>query len=182
MTEAEKRYQVIADGFADRVKAVADDQWSAISPCTDWTAAGVVAHVIDTHYRILTRVNEGDPVEADPEGDLPAQWSEARSELEAALADPERATKMSSGMFGEQSFETVVSRLVCTDTLVHTWDLARAAGLDEQLDPESVAAGFGFLEPMDDKLRVPGGFAPKVEPADGADEQTRFLNFCGRKP
>jgi uncharacterized protein (TIGR03086 family) len=182
MTEAEERYQVIADGFTARVEVVPADEWSAMSPCTDWTAAGVVAHVIDTHYRILTRVNEGDPVEADPEGDLLAQWSKARSELEAALADPARATKMSSGMLGEQSFETVVYRLVCTDTLVHTWDLARAAGLDERLDPEGVAAGFGFLEPMDDKIRVPGGFAEKIEPEPGADEQTRFLNFCGRMP
>ena len=33
-----------------------------------------------------------------------------------------------TGMFGEQTFESLVGRLVCSDTLIHTWDLARATG------------------------------------------------------
>jgi hypothetical protein len=29
-------------------------------------------------------------------------------------------------------------------------------------------------------MRRPGGFAPKIDPPQGADQQTRLLNFCGR--
>jgi len=63
---------------------------------------------------------------------------------------------------------------------VHTWDLARATGQSEQLDPNAVARAAEFLSPLDEKLRRPGGFAAKIAPVEGADEQTAFLNFCGR--
>ena len=83
-------------------------------------------------------------------------------------------------MFGEQSFESVVSRLLCSDTLFHTWDLARATGQDEELDQDAVAKSLEFLTPMDEAIRRPGGFAPKIDPAAGVDLQTRWLNFGGR--
>lgn len=63
-----------------------------------------------------------------------ACWRSARTDLLAAHADPVRAKTTVSGMFGEQTFESLVGRLPCADTLVHTWDLARATGQDEQLD------------------------------------------------
>jgi hypothetical protein len=83
-------------------------------------------------------------------------------------------------MFGEQTFESLIGRLVCSDTLIHTWDLARSTGQDEVLDPDAVAKAFESLAPLDDAIRRPGGFAPKIAPAPGANAQIRFLNFCGR--
>jgi hypothetical protein len=53
-------------------------------------------------------------------------------------------------------------------------------GTGEPLDPAAVARAAELLAPLDEAIRRPGGFAPKIEPAEGADEQTRFLNFCGR--
>ncbi len=70
--------------------------------------------------------------------------------------------------------------MVCTDLLVHTWDLARATGQDERLDADAVSSAGGFLASIDDAIRVPGGFAPKITPSPQADDQTRFLNFAGR--
>ena len=72
------------------------------------------------------------------------------------------------------------SRMVCTDVLVHTWDLARATGQDETLDPEALSVAAEFLASLDDAIRAPGGFGEKITPSAGADDQTRFLNFCGR--
>jgi hypothetical protein len=43
-----------------------------------------------------------------------------------ALDDEARASKLMSGMFGEETFASLVGRLVCADTLIHTWDLAQA--------------------------------------------------------
>ena len=84
-------------------------------------------------------------------------------------------------MFGEQPFESLVGRLLCADTLFHTWDLARATGQDEQLDPRrSTSAAPSSSTPLDEAIRRPGGFAPKIEPPPDADEQTRLLNFGGR--
>jgi hypothetical protein len=83
-------------------------------------------------------------------------------------------------MFGEQTFESVVSRLLCSDTLFHTWDLARATGQDDNLDADAVAKSLEFLTPMDEAIRRPGGFAAKIDPDPDADTQTRWLNFDGR--
>ena len=176
MSEIAERYGRVGDGFGTRVRAVAPEQWSAPTPCADWDVRALVAHVVDTHWRV-----EGTPDrEADAAGDLVAQWTEATTALRAALADPGRASRTVGGMFGEHTFESLVDRLLCADTLFHTWDLARATGQDETLDPDAVAAALEHLAPLDQAIRRPGGFAPKIDPSPEADLQTRLLNFGGR--
>jgi uncharacterized protein (TIGR03086 family) len=177
---AAARYGAVANGFTARLTAITPDQWSRPTPCTEWTVRELVAHVIGTQLRVLATLGEADPVEVDPDGDLPAQWAAARDAIMDAVTDPERAATMAGGMFGQQSFESLVGGLLCSDTLVHTWDLARAIGADEQLDADAVAHCAGMLAPMDDAIRRPGGFGGKVEAMAGADAQTAFLNFCGR--
>jgi len=107
-------------------------------------------------------------------------FAAARREVTAALEDPAQAARTISGMFGEQSFESLVSRLLCADTLIHSWDLARATGQDEDLDPVAVQQAMEFLGPIDEAIRRPGGFGPKIEPPPEADPQTKLLNFAGR--
>jgi len=180
MTEIADRYRRVADGFTSRVEGIGAPQWSAPTPCTDWTVRELVSHVIGTHRAVHANVRGEPAAEVDAEGDLGAQWQAARAEIAGALEDPATANTVVGGMFGEQPFESLVSRLLCADTLVHTWDLARATGQDETLDPVATASAFAFLTPIDDAIRRPGGFAPKINPAHDADEQTLFLNFCGR--
>ena len=95
-----------------------------------------------------------------------------------ACDDPELSSKTISGTFGEQPFESLVSRLLCADTLFHTWDLARATGQDEQLDAKAVQKAMEFLEPLDDAIRRPGGFAPKIVPP--SDASTRHAPLLRR--
>jgi uncharacterized protein (TIGR03086 family) len=180
MAEVAKRYQVVADGFTARVDGVAPDGWSAATPCSDWTVRDLVTHVASTHRRVIATLDGTEPVAVDPETDLGVQWRAATGAVTSALADESRASTLVTGMFGEQTFESLVGRLVCTDTLTHTWDLARATGQDETLDADAVAKAMLSLAPMDEAIRRPGGFAAKITPAPGADAQTQFLNFCGR--
>ncbi|HWB65906.1 MAG TPA: TIGR03086 family metal-binding protein [Mycobacteriales bacterium] len=180
MTEVADRYRRIADGFTTRLDGVAADGWDAASPCDEWTGRDIVEHVVATHRRVRAALDGTEAEPVDPEGDLRAQWRAARAEIESALADPVMATTVVGGMFGEQPFESLVGRLLCADTLIHTWDLARATGQDDRLDPDGVAKAFEFLTPIDEAIRRPGGFGPKLEPPTDADEQARFLAFCGR--
>ena len=170
----------MADGFTARIEGISSDQWSAATPCTDWTVRDLVGHVIGTNRRVIATLDETEPVEVDLDGDLLKQWLVASGAVLEALGDETRASKTMSGMFGEQPFRSLVSRLVCADTLVHTWDLARATGQDEHMDEYSVAKAAEFLTPIDEGLRRPGGFATKIASPGEADEQTKFLNFCGR--
>ena len=180
VSETSDRYGIVAAGFSTRLAGVAPDMWSAPTPCPDWTVRDLVAHAIDTHRRVAARLDSSDPVEVDRAGDLELQWRAASDSIALALGDETQASTVMGGMFGEQPFEALVGRLVCTDLLVHTWDLARATGQDEELDPGALARATVFLAAVDDAIRVRGGFGPKIAPAADADEQTRFLNFCGR--
>ncbi len=180
MTEVSDRYIRVSEGFGERVAGVAPGGWSLPTPCTDWTVRDLVAHVVGTQWRVLGTLGAVEAAAVDPEGDLRAQYREAVASITGALADDELASRTVGGMFGEQPFSSLVSRLVCTDTLVHTWDLARATGQDEQLDHDAVAQALAFLTPLDEAIRRPGGFAPKIPSAPGAGEQERLLNFCGR--
>jgi len=180
MSEVAKRYRVVADGFNARLEGVVPDGWAAATPCSDWSVRDLVAHVAMTHRRVIATLDGTEPVDVDPETDLMAQWRGATDAVVSALGDESRAPKLVTGMSGEQTFESLVGRLVCADTLIHTWDLARATGQDETLDPDAVAKAMEALAPIDDAIRRPGGFAAKIAPVPGADAQTQFLNFCGR--
>ena len=65
---------------------------------------------------------------------------------------------------------------------MHRWDLARATGLDERLDPAICAEMFAGMEPLDDLLRSSGQYGPRVVVPDDADVQTKLLAFIGRTP
>jgi uncharacterized protein (TIGR03086 family) len=68
------------------------------------------------------------------------------------------------------------------DVLVHTWDLARATGLDDTLDPDEVHRFLTAMEPMDEMMRKGTAFGDRIDVADNADEQTRLIAFTGRQP
>ena len=84
---------------------------------------------------------------------------------------------------GPMTIEALIDQFITTDVLFHTWDLARATGLDEQLDPDEDFVGMlAAMEPMDEVLRNSGHYGPRVEVADDADAQSRILAFLGRDP
>jgi uncharacterized protein (TIGR03086 family) len=180
MSEVAERYASIADGFSARLSRMTEDRWPLQSPCTEWTARDVVVHVIDTHRRVLAALGDVPATGLGPGADREREWSSATDAIRTVLADDARASQTVGGMFGEQPFEALVGRLLCADTLIHTWDLARATGQDERLDAGACVTALEFLLPIDEAIRRPGGFAPKLEPPAGADAQARLLSFAGR--
>ena len=180
MTEVADRYIRLADAFGQRVDAAPADAWSAPSPCEGWTARDVVAHVVNSQRSMLAAFEgrEAEPLadDADPK----QLWRDTYSAFKSAIAVPENMQKLVPGPMGEMPAEFMVGRFLATDVLVHTWDLARTVGGDERLDAAAVSQAFSGLKPLDDMLRQPGVFGPKVAPAADADEQEQFLNFLGR--
>ena len=65
---------------------------------------------------------------------------------------------------------------------MHTWDLARATGQDDTLDPERCAAMLAGMEQMEDAIRGSGQYGPRFPVAEDADVQARLLGFIGRDP
>ncbi|MGH3867447.1 MAG: TIGR03086 family metal-binding protein [Pseudonocardiaceae bacterium] len=179
MSEALDRYRALADDFSARVNTVPAAAWSNQSPCEEWKARDVVAHVIGVQRHCLS-VLDGTPEPSGDPGDVVSAWAAARSDVETALADPDRAGRVVESPFGKMPFEVLVGRFVSTDLLVHTWDLSRATGLEERINADAVAHAYAGLKPMDAMLRGSGMFKDKVPPPAGADLQTEFLCFVGR--
>ena len=173
------RYARVSSGFDERLQGVGADQWSLPTPCSEWTVRDLVAHVIDTQRRVLGLLG-GSVIPADPEGDLLAQWNEASAALLGAARDPARAGTEVQAFAGPTRFDELVGGLACLDTVVHTWDLARATGQPETLDAGAVEYCGGVIAGFGDAMRRPGGFGPALDcPAD-ADAESKFLHFAGR--
>jgi uncharacterized protein (TIGR03086 family) len=172
------RLHHIASGFDARVAAAPADSWSNPAPCEAWTATDVVAHVAGGVAGLTAGLTGNPPAAFDP-ADPAGSWAATRDALYAAV-DTADLSQSVPGPFGPMPAEQVIGRLLCTDILVHTWDLARAVGGDEHLDQDAVAQSYSGLKPMDAMIRQPGFFGPKVASAEGADVQTEFLNFLGR--
>jgi uncharacterized protein (TIGR03086 family) len=83
---------------------------------------------------------------------------------------------------GRYSLEQAVATFCIGDVLVHTWDLARATGLDEAIDADEVHPLYEGMQSIDDLLRQSGQYGPRVEVPGDADEQTMLIAFTGRRP
>jgi uncharacterized protein (TIGR03086 family) len=182
MSDRDDRYKRVADGYDRILRGVHADQWGLPTPCSDWNVRQLAVHVVETHRRVYSIVDpDGTPSDLGDEDDVIGAWELATSAILSALADSQRAGQLVQTRSGEQPFSYLADGLLSIDTLCHTWDLARATAQNEELDADVVAALHETLLPMDDAIRVPGGFAPKIESADDASEQTKFLNFAGRE-
>lgn len=183
VARARERFGRVAAGFSARVRDVPPDAWDLPAPCEGWVARDVVGHLVGWVPSVLGRSGLPFEVSASVADDPAAAWFELVDRIDAALADPVAATTgFDAGPPGTMTVADAVDRLVVGDVLVHTWDLARAAGLDERLDEEVAADMLAGMEPIDAMLRASGHFGPRVEVPGEADVQTRLLAFTGRRP
>ena len=68
---------------------------------------------------------------------------------------------------------------MAVDSVIHSWDLARATGGDETLDPELVEACYAELQATAGDWRSAGVFGPETAPSDGST-QAKLLALSGR--
>jgi len=174
-------YDVVASDFERVLGSVGPAQWLLETPCDQWTARQLACHVIETHRRALSILHGSAFREVQDRDDVVAAWVVANRDVRQARDNPALASKTVSGLGRDQSFKSLVEGLLTFDTLCHTWDLARATGQDETLDPQAVQYAHDALTPVSNALRGAGGYGPALESAPEASAQTRFLNFTGRR-
>jgi uncharacterized protein (TIGR03086 family) len=184
MSEVAERYRTVAEGFTRRAKAVPTTAWDAPAPCAGWVARDVVGHLVEWIPPFL-RDGAGVELPAGPSiGADPAQaWVTMSDGIQTLLDDPVQASRgFSHARAGRHRLDDAIAMFILGDVLIHSWDLARATGLDETLDAAEVARMFDGLQGIDEMLRQSGQYGPKIDPGDDADLQTQLIAFTGRRP
>jgi uncharacterized protein (TIGR03086 family) len=182
MSDIVERYQRITGQFTARVQAVPPGAWDRPSPCEGWTARDVVGHLTGWIPGFFGAQGVEFPPVPSVEDDPVAAWETVQSTLAKALADPALAAKPVETPFSTQSLGETVDMIVTGDVFTHTWDLARATGQDETLDPAQLQLMIAAMGAMpEEALRADGMFGPAIEVSADADDQTKFLAYVGRR-
>lgn len=186
MSENLRRFVKAAYTMDAVVRRAPADAWDRPSPCTEWTAREVLGHVI-WGMRNLTAIATGTErpaalPEAEVAGDDPAAtW---RVTCEAAMAALDRRgalARTGPGPFGETTVDGFLG-FYPADLLAHTWDVARAVGIDAHLPDDLCEAAAAGLAAAGDLIRRPGLMGPPMAVPDDADAVTRFIALSGRRP
>jgi uncharacterized protein (TIGR03086 family) len=124
------------------------------------------------------------PIPGPSVDDDPARaWSALDATIQSSLDDPAIALAVRDTRIGPSSFADQIDMICTGDVLVHTWDLARATGQDETLDPVEVGRMLAGMSAIDeDMLRNSGHYGPRVDVPDDASAQDRLIAFVGRQP
>lgn len=185
MPDVKDLHRRALERFGQHVHVVRDNQWHGPTPCTDWDVRALVNHLVSENLWMPPLLDGkkiadvGDRFHGDLLGDDPkSAWDASAKEVTDAVATVplERTVHLS---YGDVTAEHYVSE-VMTDLAIHGWDLARAIGSDERIDPEIVEILYERLKPREDQLKRTGLFGSKVTPPPGADKQTQLLAVFGR--
>jgi uncharacterized protein (TIGR03086 family) len=174
----------IAAGFTERVVGTSPQAWDNPAPVEGWAARDVVRHLVEWFPGFLKAgagvdLPSGPSVDEDPV----AAWTVHSDGVQALLDDPATAGKtLTNRHFGEVPLDAAIDQFYTSDVFMHTWDLARATGQDETLDPVKCAELFDGMQEHEEAMRASGQYGPRVEVPDDADIQTKMLGFIGRTP
>jgi uncharacterized protein (TIGR03086 family) len=187
-SENVRLYATILSGFEGVLRSVPYDAWDNRSPCDGWSTRDVAGHAMGVVHNIAARAGVATPI--DPfdnvgpiAGDDPvASFVQIHELYLSALEQPGALDIPIKSRLGEMSLDDYIGQM-CSDTLVHTWDVARAAGLDVTLDPGAVGVVHAaYIERDPELMRGPGRYGPVVDVGDEINEQDQLIAFTGRDP
>ena len=174
--------------FDTRAKSIRDDQYDDPTPCTDWSVRDLLNHLVNENLwtvplmegKTIAEVGDrfdGDCLGSDPKG----AWEQSSKEALAAAQEDGVVDRTIHVSWGEISGEEYLNQLFL-DHLIHGWDMSRALGMDERLDPELVEICYEYVKKNEDNLRGSGAFGDNVSTGSpGDDRQTELLALLGRR-
>lgn len=182
-----EQYTHALEEFDTRLQKVSEDHWSLPTPCTRWDVRALVSHVVDeTRWAPFLleggQVEEaGDRFSGDPLGSDPREaWRSASAAALQAFSAPGALERQVSVSYGHTSARDYLWQMT-VDLAIHAWDLARAIGGDERLNPELVRRIGAEAEKNLDDMARSGLFDRPVSVPAHADLQARTLALFGRR-
>lgn len=151
------------------------------TPCVDWDVQDLLDHLTGGTEYLLSALARREP--APQQRTTAAEFERGVAAVLDGLSAPGALERTCMSPLG---FEWPVGQAVAgtfMDVLIHTFDLARATGQDERLDPDLVEACVAmFLPDMPERGRAAGIVGPAVSVGPGASLQDVLVAAMGRTP
>jgi uncharacterized protein (TIGR03086 family) len=170
--------------FAELLDAVRDEQWPLPTPNPGWTVHELVNHVVGGNRRYVVLLSAAPTAEVESWRDLDHlgndpihAFTDTAAEMIEAFHQPGALTITVHHRLGDRSGAELLVMRVIEHTL-HGWDLARAIGADDRLDPDIVATLLAAFDA--DPTMLSRTSFPPVQPAPGLDPEKRLLTITGR--
>ena len=168
------------------IESLDDDDWSAPTPCPEWTVLELIEHVVSGLQQFA---DVGAGAEFDPSArasvtptDALSAFQDAASRMLSIWSDPAVAGRMHSMPWGDTPGASLIGFMVM-EQLAHGWDLARATGRTPAYDDDLATEALVLAEANDDpSIRVPGMFGPIVSVDADGPTIDRVAGFLGRDP
>jgi uncharacterized protein (TIGR03086 family) len=178
-----ERFRRVAARFTDVVESVPATAWSNPAPCEGWTARDVVRHLVEWVPSFFSRAEIDLPVSVSVDDDPAKAWAQLRDALQARLDDAEvAASEIDIEPVGRHTVAAAIEQFVTADIVVHTWDLAKAAGLDATIDHDFAARMVPAMTAIGDMLVASGHYKQAVAVADDASVEDKLIASTGRDP
>ncbi len=181
MENVTDRYRRLSTTMTGKIESVPSDAWGNQSPCEGWTARDLVRHLVDSHGRFQALVGRSAVDHPSVDDDPLAAFAAVRDQMQADLEDPARVAEEYDGRLGRSTFGKSVDGFICFDLVVHGWDLARATGQDETIDPHDVEQVQAQVDAMGEVMRKNGAIGPPVDVPADASAQEKLLASLGRR-
>jgi uncharacterized protein (TIGR03086 family) len=189
MTSTSDLLQTVSDDFRNVVSTVAPEQWDLPTPCPDWTVLELIGHVVGGSQMATSLVGGASRIDAigllatdfvgtDPLGAVDTALAAQRH----AFDQPGIENVICQHPAGDMPAEQLLG-LRIGDLLIHSWDLARAIGANEQLSADAVQRVWDDTAPMAPIIAQLGVFGdgPSGTVPDDAPLHERLLDLMGRR-
>ncbi|MEU4801256.1 TIGR03086 family metal-binding protein [Actinosynnema sp. NPDC023587] len=166
------------------VAALDPEHYDLPTPCAGWTVRDVVRHLVDMAIQYDAGARDGKP-RARISDDLVAAYM-AAGDLVTGSFRAEGFLDRDALLpgFGTHPGRNLVGAHL-VDTVVHSWDLARALGRDGVVEDDLALVAYQVARRYPDTpdVRGPGAaFASPVDVAEDAPTTDRLVALLGRSP
>ena len=174
------------------VSGIDADELGHPTPCPKYDVAALIDHLVEAGHRAATLGSGQAPPPGDESphvelSDAPGQPRSAAEEAAQAWGDDSRLSLRYTMPWGEEYTGATLVDMYLAELAAHAWDLARATGQIEKLDPSlalpALEGARAMIKPQYRNMVGPGvPFGAEVSPAPGADDWERLAAFMGRDP
>lgn len=186
--------RTVTETFASYLSEVTPGDLTAATPCAGWDIDDLYRHVLEENVRFGRAVVSAGDASPAPEAPgrvgitsvhrgLDEDYRRTAAFMELAFAgvvDTTRTCRV-PGVPGERTVHDLYEMQLC-DTLIHTWDLARATGFAYEPDPGIAQTVLRRLESVPGSARGPGRAFGEIQgsPDPAASVLERIVVLSGR--